>query len=142
MPASKHDTFADRQSTAAAAKQALLEKFKSRPAEDDPAEIARRAERTRIAGARAARLAEKEALKKAEDDRRKAERQRAEDERLAAEAAIEAERRAAEQALIDEKNARNAAKSALIKQVVVDEAAQKAARDARYAARKNRVARG
>jgi hypothetical protein len=142
LPASKHDTFADRQSTAASAKQALLEKFKNRPAEDDPAEIARRAERARIAEDRAARLSEKEALRKAEEDRRAAERKQKEDARLAAEAAIEAERLAAEQAIIDEKNARDAAKSALIKQVVIDEAAQKAARDARYAARKNRVARG
>jgi hypothetical protein len=98
LPASKHDTFADRQSTAASAKQALLEKFRTRPAADDPAEIARRAERARIAEARAARLAEKEAARKAEADRIAAERKQKEDARLAAEAAIEAERLAAEQA--------------------------------------------
>jgi hypothetical protein len=142
LPASNHDTFADRRSTAASAKQALLEKFKTRPAEDDAAEIERRAERTRIAEARAARIAEKDALKKAEDDRRAAVREQEEAERLAAEAAIEAERVAAEQALAEEKNARDAARAALIKQVVVDEAAQKAARDARYASRKARAVRG
>ena len=142
MSASRNTTLSDRLSTAAAAKQALLEKFKNRPAEDDPAEIERRAERARIAEARAARIAEKEALKKAEEDNRAAERAQKEAERLAAEAAIEAERLAAEQAIADEKAAREAAKSALIKQVVVDAAAQKAARDARYANRKARVARG
>jgi hypothetical protein len=142
LPASKDHTFADRRSTAASAKQALLEKFRTRPAEDDPAEIERRAERTRIAEARAARIAEKEALIKAEEARRAAERAQVEAERLALEAAIEAERVAAEQALADEKAAREAAKSALIKRVVLDEAALKAARDARYAARKTRVGRG
>lgn len=142
MPAFKDNSFADRRSTAASAKQALLEKFKKRPAEDDPAEIERRAERARIAEARAARLAEKEAIKKAEADRRAAVRAQEEAERLAAEAAIEAERLAAEQALADEKNARDAAKAEMIKRVVRDEAALKAARDARYANRKARVARG
>jgi uncharacterized FlgJ-related protein len=142
LPASKDFTFADRQSTAALAKQALLEKFKKRPAEDDPAEMERRAERARIAEARDARIAEKEAQRKAEADRIAAIKQQAEDERLAAEAAIEAERLAAEQAIADEKAARDEAKSALIKRVVLDEAALKAARDARYASRKSRVGRG
>ena len=142
MPPSKDNSFADRRSTATAAKQALLEKFKSRPAEDDPAEIERRAERARIVEAREARIAEKEALRKAEADRRAAERKQKEDERRAAEAAIEAERLAAEQAVAEEKAAREAAKSDLIKRVVADEAALKAARDARYANRKARVARG
>jgi hypothetical protein len=62
--------------------------------------------------------------------------------RLAAAAAIEAERLAVEQAIADEKAARDDAKSAMIKRVIVDEAAQKAARDARYANRKSRVGRG
>jgi hypothetical protein len=142
LPASKDNTFSDRLSTAATAKQALLEKFKTRPAEDDPAEMERRAERTRIAEARAARLAEKAALQKAEEDSRAALREQQEAVRLAAEAAIEAERLAAEQALAEEKLAREAAKTALIKRVVADEATLKAARDARYASRKTRVAGG
>lgn len=141
MPLKDHD-FADRRSTAATAKQALLEKFKARPAENDPAEIERRAERARIAQARTARLAEKESVRKAEEDRRAAARAQQEAERLAAEAAIEAERLAAEQALAEEKASRDAAKAAMIKRVVLDEAALKAARDARYANRKARVARG
>lgn len=136
------NTFSERRSTAAAAKQALLEKFKANAADNDPAVQERRAERARIAAAREARLAEKEAKRKAELAAIAAERKRKEEERLAAEAAIEAERLAAEQAIADEKAAREAAKSDLIKRVVADEAALKAARDARYANRKARVARG
>jgi len=142
LPASKDNTFADRRSTAANAKQALLEKFKNRPAEDDPAEIERRTERARIAEDRAARIAAKEAERKAEEDRRAAVREQEKAERLAAEAAIEAERLAAEQAIADEKNAREAAKAAMIKRVISDEATLKAARDERYANRKARVGRG
>jgi hypothetical protein len=142
LSASKDRTFADRRSTAATAKQALLEKFKNRPAEDDPVEMERRAERARVVEARDARIAEKEAVRKAEEDRRAAARAQEEADRLAAAAAIEAERLAAEQVIADEKAAREEAKSALIKRVIVDEAAQKAARDARYASRKTRVGRG
>ncbi len=142
LPTFRDATFADRRSTAATAKRALLEKFRTRPAGDDPAEVARRAERARIAEARATRLAEKEALRKAEQDRRAAVREQEEAERVAHQAAIEAERLAAEQALAEEKAARDASKAALIKRVVLDEAALKAARDARYANRKARVARG
>lgn len=142
MPPSKDYTFSDRRSTAASAKQALLEKFKTRPAEDDPAEMQRRAERARIAEARDARIAGKEAQRKAEEDRLAAIKQQEEDARLAIAAALEAERLAAEQAIIDEKAARDEAKAALIKRVVLDEAALKAARDARYASRKSRVGRG
>ena len=67
------------------AKQALLQKFKSRPGPDDPEFQKRQAERRAIAEARAAREAEKEAAR------------RAEAERLAAEEAIrkEEERRLA-----------------------------------------------
>jgi hypothetical protein len=142
LPASNDNSFATRLSTAATAKQALLEKFKTRPAEDDPAEMERRAERARMIQARDARIAEKEARRKAEADSRAALRKQQDDARLAAEAAIEAERLAAEQAIADEKAAREEAKSALIKRVVADEATLKAARDARYASRKTRVARG
>ena len=142
MPASNDNSFSDRLSTAAAAKQKLLERFKTRPAEDDPAEMERRAERARMIEARDARIAEKEARRKAEEDSRAALREQQRAARLAAEAAIEAERLAAEQAIADEKAAREEAKSALIKRVVADEATLKAARDARYASRKTRVGRG
>lgn len=142
LPASKDTTFADRRATAAAAKQAMLEKFKARPAEDDPVAMERRSERARIVEARATRIAEKEARQKAEEDALTAAREQEEADRLAVEAAIEAERLVAEQTLADEKAARDVAKAALIKRVVVDEATQKAARDARYANRKSRVARG
>jgi hypothetical protein len=131
LPASNDNSFATRLSTAATAKQALLEKFKTRPAEDDPAEMERRAERARVIEARDARIAEKEARRKAEDDRKATLRKQQDDARLAAERAI-----------ADEKAAREEAKSALIKRVVADEATLKAARDARYASRKTRVGRG
>lgn len=77
-------SFTDRQANSANAKKALLERFKARPGPDDPVMVQRRAEREAVAAARAARDAEKAALK-AEQDRL------AEIERLARE---EAERQA------------------------------------------------
>jgi len=43
----------------------MLERFRSRPPDDDPAVVARRAERAAIAAAREARIAEREAREKA-----------------------------------------------------------------------------
>ncbi|TIU30411.1 MAG: hypothetical protein E5W38_18945 [Mesorhizobium sp.] len=80
----------ERRNAANEAKKALLERFKAKPAADDPAVLARQAERKAILEARAIREAEKARLKQ-------------------------------------EKLAR--------------EAAEKAKRDARYAARKARVGR-
>ncbi len=57
MSAFKGSLFTDRQSTSAAAKKALLEKFKAKPAADDPAVLARAAERRAIAEAREVRAA-------------------------------------------------------------------------------------
>ncbi|SEG33404.1 DUF6481 family protein [Bosea lathyri] len=78
-------SFTDRQANSAAAKQALLERFKARPGPDDPIMQQRRAERQAVAEARAAREAEKAAA-------------RAEAERLAAieRARLEEEERLAE----------------------------------------------
>jgi hypothetical protein len=112
--------FADRAAAAAAAKQALIEKFKAKPASDDPAVLARQAERRAVAEARDVRAAERKVVKEAEAARKLAENQ----ERLA-ELARQAEAEAArlaEQARRDEE----------IK------AQRKAERDARYAARKAR----
>ena len=106
MRASKYTDFNKRRDAAATAKQALLERFKSRPGPDDPEVAQRVAERTQIAEARAAREAEKKAARLAEQKAREAE------------AALQAAKLAAE-------------KRAL-------EAAQKAERDRRYAARKAR----
>ena len=111
--------FIDRRNTAKEAKAALLEKMKAK--QNDPAAQARREERAAVAAARA----EREAAKR---DQRKAE----EDERRAAEAAAAAEAaEAAEKAAVSERDK-------LIAQAMVDQAAQKAKRDARYAARQSR----
>ena len=117
MPGFKDPTFADRIEAAAKAKQALLERFKTQPAQDDPERQARIAERQRIANEQAAvkrkRDAEKSARKAAE-----------------AEAAAQAARDAAA-AIAQELEAKKNAEAELLAQ-------QKATRDARYAARKKR----
>jgi hypothetical protein len=119
----KGSTYNDRREEAAAAKRALVERFKSRPPADDPAVQARAAERRAIAEARDLRNAERARQKAALDEvRKKEEELRLEAERLAAE---EAERRAAEQAARDE----------------AIRAERKAQRDAKYAARKARTKR-
>jgi len=112
-PAHARTNFDDRISAAAAAKQALLERFRARPAADDPAEIARQAALKAIADARDARAAERKAAKDAEAAR------------LAAE---QAARRAQELEAATQAKARAAAA----------EAERKVARDAKYAARKAR----
>jgi hypothetical protein len=111
----KDHKYQDRASTSAEAKKAMLERFKARPPADDPAVLARRAEREAIARARDERTAEREKLKREEEARREA-------ERIAFEAA-ERERKEREE------NER-------IERELALEAARKAARDARYAARK------
>ncbi len=112
-PAHARTNFDDRISAAAAAKQALLERFRARPAADDPAEIARQAALKAIADARDARAAERKAAKDAE---------------IARLAAEEAARKVAAELAAKEARARAAAQ----------EAERKAARDAKYAARKAR----
>jgi type II secretory pathway component PulM len=109
----RDDDFGERLSKAAKAKQAALEKFKAKVGQNDPASIERQKARQAISAAREVRAAERKAAKEAELIRLAA-------EKAAAEAA-------AAQAAIEEA----ARKVAL-------EAEQKAARDARYAARKAR----
>ena len=103
------DTFTDRRKEADAAKARLLEKFKSRPA-DDPAAAERLAAREKAAAEKAERLAARELEKKL----------------------------AREQAAVAEKLAKAEAERLQAEKTVVDEAAKKAQRDARYAARKSR----
>lgn len=120
----KEKGFAERRQNADEARKALLEKFKSKPAADDPEVLAKQAERKAIAEARAAREAERLRAKreKAEQEAR----ERAEREAAAAEAArLEAEAKARSE-------------HDLIAQLAADEAERKAKRDARYAARKAR----
>jgi hypothetical protein len=105
--------FDDRIGAAEAARKAVLERFLARPKADDPAVLEQQAALKAIADARDARAAERKALKDAEAARVAAEKAaaRLEEQRLAAES------RARESAL---------------------ELERKAARDARYAARKAR----
>jgi hypothetical protein len=117
MGAFKEDRFSDRLKSAGEARKAMLARFQERPAADDPALAARRAEREAISTARAVRLAEREAVRHAEVARVETERVRLREQAAADQArdAAEAQARAAKL-----------------------QADQKAARDARYAARKAR----
>jgi hypothetical protein len=105
--------FDDRIGAAEAAKKAVLERFLARPKAGDPAMLEQQAALKAIADAREARAAERKALKEAEAARIAAEKaaQKLEEQRQAAEAKAHA--------------------AAL-------ELQRKAARDARYAARKAR----
>ena len=116
----KGNKFGERQSTSAEAKRAVLAKFQQRPSPDDPEVQARAAERKAIAEAREARLAERRVEREAEAARQAAEREAA--------AAAEAIRRREE-----EVQAAEAARAEALHKLE-----QKAARDARYAARKAR----
>jgi hypothetical protein len=127
MAGYKGTNFNDRMTTAANAKKALLEKFKAKPGPDDPEVAARLAERLAIAAAREIRAGERKAAREAELVRLaevEAERQRqlaVEEAERVAEAAAQRKRDA--EAVVDSLNL---------------EAERKAARDARYAARKAR----
>jgi hypothetical protein len=112
-PAHARTNFDDRLSAAAAAKQALLERFRARPTAGDPAWVEQQAALKAISDARDIRIAERKAAKEAEAARVAAEQaaQRVRDQVAAAEAKARA---------------------------VAQEAERKAIRDARYAARKAR----
>jgi len=110
----------ERQKSANAAKKALLEKFKAKA--DDPGLAEKVAARAAIAEARAVRQAEREAQREAERVRRAHEEQVA--AQLAAEQKLAAEAEAARLAAV------------AAEQHIALLAEQKAARDARYAARK------
>ena len=124
----------ERRNAANEAKRALLERFKSKPAADDPAVLARQAERKAILEARAIREAEKARLKQEKLAREAA-------EKAEREAAAEAARIAAEEAAAAEAKIRDAEENERISRLLADEAERKAKRDARYAARKARVGR-
>ncbi len=113
MAGFKDNNFNDRMTTAAKAREAVIEKFRQKPGLDDPAVQQRMAEQKAIAEARDVRAAQR----------------RAEREAAALEAKQQAEIRAREQA--QQEAERKVAERAL-------EVERKAARDARYAARKAR----
>jgi Family of unknown function (DUF6481) len=109
----KDDDFSERRNTADKAKKAMLERFRARPSTSDPATAERKATRLVLSKARESRVkAREEAAKKLEEEEARSARD--EVERKAAESRAEADRQA----------------NLLGK--------QKAARDARYAARKAR----
>ncbi len=137
MSAFNSASFQDRQKTAAEARKALLEKFKSRPAEDDPVVIEREAKRREIAAAREARAAEREAKRLAEAE------QKARDEaeqNAKTQARLEAEEREREALSLLEAKQREVEAQEAVEAKALLEIQQKAERDARYAARKGRKA--
>jgi hypothetical protein len=113
MSGFKEPSFADRQKAAQEARKNILEKFRAKPGLNDPAVLQRQAEREAQAAERAKAKLAREAAK-AEQKAREAE--------AAAEAIAQIAR---------EKEAALAQEAAL-------EAERKAARDARYAARKGK----
>jgi hypothetical protein len=110
-------TFSERLGAAAGAKKAMLDKFRARPAADDPIVAARQEARRTISEAREARAAERQAARMAKEAREAAERQ-------------------AREATEQEKRMREARERADQEKTL--EAERKVARDARYAARKAR----
>jgi hypothetical protein len=113
MSGFKEPSFADRQKAAQQARQNILNKFKSQPGLDDPEVAKRRAEREAQAAERAKAKLARDAAK-------------AEEQRIEAEAAAQA---AAQLAREKEEAAAREAELEL---------ERKAARDARYAARKKK----
>jgi Family of unknown function (DUF6481) len=126
---SRTDTFADRLETANKAKQALLDRAREKDPSKDPEFAARLEARAAAAAQREQRESERQAARLAEREKRVAEREA----RKAEQAARAAEQAAAEAAVETERINR-----ALRKQTV-SLADLKAARDARYAARKARA---
>ena len=117
MSGHTNKNFSERLSTAAQAKKAMLDKFRARPAPDDPAVVAKHEARQALSDAREARTAEREAARIAQKARETAER--------SARETADKEQRVREDAELTQREA--ALKSE-----------RKAARDARYAARKAR----
>ncbi len=120
----KEKGFNDRLQDQAKARQALLERARAKAPQNDPDFAARQAERKKIAEEREARIAQR-AAEKAEALRLEAERKAADEA-----ARIEAERVAEEERLRLRREEAD--------RLVALAAEQKAARDARYAARKAR----
>ena len=117
--------FGERMDVAAAAKKALLERLQAKKVDvNDPAYIAQQAAKQAAAAARE----ERDALRRAEKE--------------AAKAQLVADRKAAQEALeaqvVADKLAAEAAEAEAAEALILKEQQAKAARDARYAARKAR----
>ena len=124
MPRFTDKDISESRATAASARKAMLERFRARPAENDPAVVERKAARLALSQARDARIAAREAERLAEAERQAAELKLREEE--AARMALEQAER--------EKIERRAEGDRALELL----AEQKAARDSRYAARKAR----
>ena len=111
----KKNPLADRLRDVANARQEAVDRFRSRPAADDPEVVAKQAARQAVSQAREARIAERDALRRVSE----------------AERAREA---VAEQARAADEMARQASET--IARDAADNAERKIVRDARYAARK------
>ncbi len=98
MPSNTGNTFKDRRDASLAARQAMLERFKSRPPADDPSVQAKQAELVALAEARDTRLAERKAAREAEAARIEAERKAAEEAAIAEAKAKAAELKAQQKA--------------------------------------------
>lgn len=109
----KGDDFRERGNAAANARKAAVERYRAQPSADDPVVLERQAALRATREARELRVAERKAAREAEAARLAAEQSALDAERIAREAELAA---------------RN----------VALEAERKAARDARYAARKKR----
>ncbi len=128
MPKFSFNNFSDRQAAAAEARKALLEKFKNRPAEDDPVVQARKAERSAILKAREEREAAKAKIRAEQEAIKAALRAELEAKEAAERAAREAQEAAA-------RAAREAARSNLVSRAILEQMDWKAQR---LAARKKR----
>lgn len=126
MKHARSDEHTDRRTATAEAKSALLTAYRVAQTAAEPTKAARQAERISLVEAREARRAERERLKL--------------EERTRVEALAAHEQAAIAAAAAAEIEARQSADNARISRVVEDEAAHKAERDRRYAARKARQA--
>jgi hypothetical protein len=132
MPAYKNPGFQERQEAAARAKSAAIAKYRDRP----PVDEAVMAERTARRQAREAAQAEKRAsLKRAKEEAEQAKRELERQAAAVAEVAAKAKAEAAAQARAE------ATAQKVAQRKLWTEEDRKAARDARYAARKMRQAR-
>ena len=134
----KKSNLADRLGAAAKAKQALLARARAMSPANDPEFAERQAVRLAASLAREAREAERKAARLAERERLAAAKREAE---AAARAAAETAEREAREAALADQAARELAIADEAARNVALEAERKAARDARYAARKANVKR-
>ena len=117
MSGFKDAGFAERQKTAARAKQVHLEKFRAMPGSDDPRIVEMRAARQAVSAARETRAVERKAAREAQ---------------------LKSDTLARQAALVEQAERDAAEKTAKAEHEAAEAAERKSARDARYAARKAR----